>query len=405
MAILQSIRVLDLTRVVAGPWCTQVLADLGADVIKIERPEGGDDTRRASPFVTGADGKKTSDSAFFMGSNRGKRSLTVDIANPEGAQLIRELAAQCDVFIENYKVGALRRYGLDYDSIKAIRPDIIYCSVTGFGQEGPYASRPAYDSVLQAMGGLMSTCGQPDGEPGAGPIRAAVPITDIFTGLYAAIGILAAIIHRNQTGEGQYIDAAMIDVTTAINGHLALGYLMTGMVPQRQGNNNPITAPSEVFRGADGYFTMSAGNHGQFIHLLDTLGIDAATAHDPRFANNIERIRHRKELHEILEAQTVRQPVMQWIDALSAANVPCAPIYDMQQLFDDPHVKGRGLALRLPHASGVDVPVLRSPLRLSAAPVEHRAPPMLGQHTEQVLKAVLGKGDTDIDRLRAQKII
>jgi crotonobetainyl-CoA:carnitine CoA-transferase CaiB-like acyl-CoA transferase len=405
MAVLQSIRVLDLTRVIAGPWCTQVLADLGADVIKVERPDGGDDTRRVSPFVIGADGKKTSDSAFFMGSNRGKRSLTVDIANPEGAQLVRELAAQCDVFIENYKVGALKRYGLDYDSIKAVKPDIIYCSVTGFGQEGPYASRPAYDSVLQAMGGLMSTCGLPDGEPGAGPIRAAVPITDIFTGLYAAIGILAAIIHHKQTGEGQYIDAAMIDVTTAINGHLALGYLMTGAVPQRQGNDNPITAPSEVFRGADGYFTMSAGNSGQFAHLLATLGVDAATARDPRFANNIERIRHRKELHVILEAQTIRQPVMQWIDALSAANVPCAPIYDMQQLFDDPHVKSRGLALRLPHASGVDVPVLRSPLRLSAAPVEHRAPPMLGQHSEHVLKAVLGKSDKDIDRLREQHII
>jgi crotonobetainyl-CoA:carnitine CoA-transferase CaiB-like acyl-CoA transferase len=405
MAILQSIRVLDLTRVVAGPWCTQVLADLGADVIKVERPEGGDDTRRVSPFVVAADGTKTNDSAFFMGSNRGKRSLTVDIATPEGAQLLRELAAQCDVFIENYKVGALKRYGLDYESIKAIRPDIIYCSVTGFGQEGPYASRPAYDSVLQAMGGLMSTCGLPDGEPGAGPMRAAVPITDIFTGLYAAIGILAAVIHHKQTGEGQYIDAAMIDVTTAINGHLALGYLMTGTVPQRQGNNNPITAPSEVFRGADGYFSMSAGNSGQFTSLMATLGIDAATAQDPRFANNIERIRHRKELHEILEAQTVRQPVMHWIDALSAANVPCAPIYDMQQLLADPHVQGRELVLQVPHASGVDVPLLRSPFRLSASPVQHKAPPMLGQHTDEVLSRDLGRSVDEIEQLRRARVI
>ena len=405
MSILQSIRVLDLTRVVAGPWCTQALADLGADVIKVERPEGGDDTRRVSPFVVGADGTRTNDSAFFMGSNRGKRSLTVDIATPEGAQLLRDLVAQCDVFIENYKVGALKRYGLDYDSIKAIRPDIIYCSVTGFGQEGPYASRPAYDSVLQAMGGLMSTCGVPDGEPGAGPLCAAVPITDIFTGLYAAIGILAAVIHHKQTGEGQYIDAAMIDVTTAINGHLALGYLMTGTVPKREGNNNPITAPSEVFRGADGYFSMSAGNNGQFANLLATLGIDPATAQDSRFVSNIERIRHRKELHEILEAQTVRKPVMQWIDALSAANVPCAPIYDMQQLLADPHVQGRDMVLQVPHASGVDVPVLRSPFRLSASPVQHKAPPMLGQHTDEVLSRDLGKSAEEIEQLRQARVI
>ena len=236
-------------------------------------------------------------------------------------------------------------------------------------------------------------------------MRAAVPITDIFTGLYAAIGVLAAVIHHRQTGEGQYIDAAMIDVTTAINGHLALGYLMTGTVPKREGNNNPITAPSEVFRGADGYFSMSAGNNGQFANLLATLGIGAATAQDPRFVNNIERIRHRKELHEILEAQTVQQPVMRWIDTLSAANVPCAPIYDMQQLLADPHVQGRELVLQVPHASGVDVPVLRSPLRLSASPVKHKAPPMLGQHTNEVLSRSLGKSTAEIEQLRRARVI
>lgn len=405
MAILDGVRVLDLTRVIAGPWCTQVLADLGADVIKIERPDGGDDTRRVSPFVVASDGSQTNDSAFFMGSNRGKRSVTVDIAHPEGAQLIRDLAAQCDVFIENYKVGALKRYGLDHESIKAVRPDIVYCSVTGFGQEGPYASRPAYDSVLQAMGGLMSTCGLPDGEPGAGPIRAAVPITDIFAGLYAAIGILAAILHQRKTGEGQFIDTAMIDTTTAINGHLALGYLMTGEVPQRQGNNNPITAPSEVFRAADGYFTMSAGNNGQFAQMLLALGLELSVAQEPRFITNITRIVHRAELHAILEAQTQQHPVAYWIERLSAVNVPCAPIYDMRQLFDDPHVQGRGLAMTLPHGRGVDVPALRSPLRLSASPVSHRAPPMLGQHTAEVLGGTLGKSEAQIAQLRTAGVI
>ena len=382
MGILDKVRVLDLTRVVAGPWCTQTLADLGADVIKIERPDGGDDTRKVGPFVTGADGKPTSDSAFFMGSNRGKRSLTLDIASPEGAQLVRDLAVQSDVFIENHKVGALQKYGLDAASIRALNPRIIYCSVTGFGQDGPYAPRPAYDSVMQAMCGLMSTCGHPDGEPGAGPMRSAVPIADIFTGLYAAIGILAALMQRAQTGEGQFIDAAMADVTTAINAHLALGYLMTGQVPQRQGNNNPITAPSEVFRAQDGYFSMSAANAGQFTGLLQALGIDTALDQDPRFASGMARIKHRRALHNILEARTLEHPVRYWIDRLSPLNVPCAPIYDMQQLFDDPHVRHRQLAMRLPHASGVDVPVLRSPLHLSAAPVQHRAPPMLGQHTD-----------------------
>jgi crotonobetainyl-CoA:carnitine CoA-transferase CaiB-like acyl-CoA transferase len=405
MGILENVRVLDLTRILAGPWCTQTLADLGADVIKVERPDGGDETRKVGPFVTGADGKQTSDSAFFMGSNRGKRSLTIDIASDEGARIVRELAAQSDVFIENYKVGALQKYGLDYESIRALNPRIIYCSVTGFGQDGPYAPRPAYDSVMQAMCGLMSTCGHPDGEPGAGPMRSAVPVADIFTGLYAAIGILAAIIHRRDSGEGQYIDAAMMDVTTAINAHLALGYLMTGKVPQRQGNNNPITAPSEVFRGADGHFTMSAANDGQFDSLLRVLGLDPATAQDERFQTSITRIQHRAALHAILEARTLGQPVAHWIERLSAANVPCAPINNMQQLFADPHVKHRDLVLQVPHGSGVDVPLLRSPLHLSAAPVDHRAPPTLGQHSAEVLHDLLGKTEADIARLRAAGVV
>lgn len=405
MTILQSVRVLDLTRVVAGPWATQVLADLGADVIKIERPGVGDDTRRAAPFVVDANGEKSNDSAFFMGCNRSKRSFTVDIANPEGADIIRELALHSDVFIENYKVGALKRYGLDYEALHALNPALIYCSVTGFGQDGPYAERPAYDSVLQAMCGLMSTCGQPDGEPGAGPMRSAVPIADIFTGLYAAIAVLAAVVHKRQTGEGQYIDMAMIDVATAINGHLALSYLMTGEVPQRQGNNNPITAPSEVFKAQGGYFTMSAGNNDQFKRLLQVFGLDPDLSLEPRFVTNVERIKHRKELHEILETQTLTQPVAHWIEQLSAQTVPCAPINDMKQMFDDPQVRHRDLALQVMHGSGVRVPTLRSPLRLSTSPVAHRAAPMLGEHSDEVLSSLLGKSASDIQRLRQEGIV
>lgn len=405
MTILDSVRVLDLTRVVAGPWATQVLADLGADVIKIERPGAGDDTRRAAPFVVDASGNTTNDSAFFMGCNRGKRSFTVDIASPEGADMIRALALQSDVFIENYKVGALKRYGLDYETLHAQNPALIYCSVTGFGQDGPYADRPAYDSVLQAMCGLMSTCGQPDGEPGAAPMRSAVPIADIFTGLYAAVAVLAAVIHQRKTGEGQYIDMAMIDVTTAINGHLALGYLMTGKVPQRQGNNNPITAPSEVFKAQGGYFTMSAGNNEQFKRLLQVCGADTALALEPRFATNVERIKHRKDLHDILEARTLTQPVAYWIERLSAQTVPCAPINDMQQMFDDPQVLHRDIALEVMHGSGVKVPTLRSPLRLPTSPVAHRAPPMLGEHSDDVLASLLGKSASDIQRLRQEGIV
>jgi len=405
MGALSHVKVLDLTRVVAGPWCTQTLADLGADVIKIERPGTGDDTRRVGPYVSAADGRRTQDSAFFLGCNRNKRSVTVDITAARGAALVRELALSSDVLVENYKVGALRQHGLDAATLCAAHPGLVYCSVTGFGQDGPYAPRPAYDSVLQAMGGLMSTCGVPDGEPGAGPMRAAVPITDIFTGLYAAIAIMAALTQRAASGRGQTIDMAMIDVTTALNAHLALGYLMTGEVPQRQGNLNPITAPSEVFRASDGHFSMSAGNDGQFAAMLQVLGLDPSLAADPRFASNAARIRSRVELHDILQAQARTATVAHWIERLSARGVPCAAINDMRQLFDDPQVRHRELALRVPHASGTEVPTLRSPLRLPDSPVEHRAPPMLGQHTREVLRERLGLDPAAIEALQRDGIV
>lgn len=400
--VLEGVRVLDLTRVIAGPWCTQTLADLGAEVIKVERPVGGDDTRRVGPFVQTP---KEGDSAFYMGVNRNKQSVTIDISTPEGSALVRELAAQCDVLVENYKVGDLKRYGLDYETLSQSNPALIYCSVTGFGQNGPYAARPAYDSVLQAMCGLMSTCGHPDGEPGAGPMRAGVPIADIFTGLYAAIAVMGAVMQCRSTGQGQYIDMAMVDATTAVLGHLALGYLMNGEVPQRQGNNNPITSPSGVFKASDGYFSMSAGNNGQFVAMLEVLDLPVELAQQPRFANNIERIRHRKELDALLQAVTLTRPVAEWVEKLSACTVPCAAINDMRQVFADPQVKHRELHLNVLHGSGEQVPTLRSPLRLPLSPVSYVAPPTLGQHTQSVLSELLAKSDEQIASLRASGVI
>ena len=395
------VRVLDLTRVIAGPWCTQVLADLGAEVIKIEKPDGGDDTRRVGPFV--GDPAK-GDSAFFLGANRGKRSVTLDISQPEGQALLHGLVAQCDVLVENFKVGDLRRYGLDHESLRGKHPGLVYCSVTGFGQDGPYAARPAYDSVLQAMCGLMSTCGHADGEPGGGPMRAGVPIADVFSGLYAAIAVLAALMHKRASGQGQFIDLAMVDVSTAVMGHLALGYLMTGEVPKRQGNNNPITAPSEVFRASDGYFSMSAGNNGQFLALLDVLGLPPELAQDPRFVTNIERLKHRQALHELLESVTRTRPVVHWIASLSERTVPCAAINDMRQVFEDPQVRHRDLHMALPHGSGQTVPTLRSPLRMSAMDVRHEAPPMLGEHTDRVLGEWLGLSAQQLLALRERAV-
>lgn len=403
-AILQGIKVLDLTRVVAGPWATQNLADMGATVFKIEKPGDGDDTRRMGPFMTDADGNETSDSAFFLCCNRGKQSITVDISRPEGAELVRKLAARCDVVVENYKAGSLKKYGLDYESIRAVRPDIIYCSVTGFGPDGPYAPRPAYDFILQGMAGLMSTCGQPEGAPGAAPMRTAIPLTDILTGLYASVALMGALYHRQATGEGQLIDAAMIDAAVAANGHLALGYHMTGKVPQRAGNSNPVASPSEVFPCRDGHLIVAAGNNGQFAALCRVLGCEALLG-DPRFAQNTDRVRNRPALREALGEALLHWNSADLIQALEAAGVPCGPINEMDDVFNDPQVKHRGLLMRLPHASGTDVPSLRSPLRFSATPVKMTAPPQLGQHTDIALKAELGMTAEEVRSYRERGLV
>jgi len=404
LAILSNVRVLDLTRVVAGPWATQILADLGAEVIKIEKPNEGDDTRRIGPFVRDREGRETDNSAFYLACNRGKRSVTIDISTERGQSLIRDLAAQSDIFVENYKAGSLARYGLDYPAIRAINPRIIYCSVTGFGGDGPYASRPAYDFILQGMSGLMSTCGHPDGAPGAGPMRTAVPITDITTGLYAAISILGALIHRSQTGLGQFIDAAMIDSAVALNGHLAIGYLMTGKVPARIGNANPIASPSEVHATRDGHMIVAAGNDGQFKALASAIGLPQL-AGDSRFRSNSDRVRNRKDLFPRLAEKLREETTAFWVDRLSVAGVPCGPINELDAVFADPQVRHRGIQLEAEHGTGGDVPLLKSPLNLSASPIEYRAPPLLGEGTDEVLGRLLQLSPDEVAQLRAQAVI
>ncbi len=401
--VLSGVRILDLSRVVSGPWCTQILADLGAEVIKIERPETGDDTRQMGPFLEDSDGAPTSDSAIFLACNRGKRSMTADIASPEGAALVRELAVSCDVFIENFKAGTLARFGLDYESVRAIRPDVVYCSITGFGHDGPYAARPAYDFVMQAMSGLMSTTGQPEGTPGSAPLRTAIPLTDMVTGLYAAIAILAALMHRNATGEGQFIDAAMLDSAVALNANLAVGFLMNGKVPKRSGNTNAVVAPSDLFETADGNVIIAVSNDAQFRSFCTLIGAPEL-ADDPRFVNNTKRFARRSELRDILAPSLRSAPTSVWVARCAAANVPCGPINHMHEVFADAQVRHRGLAIAVPHASGRSVRLVRSPINLSASPVEHRAPPRLGQDTDSILDG-LGLSPDEIASLRARRIV
>jgi len=403
--ILEGIKVLDLTRVIAGPMCTQILADMGATVYKIEKPGEGDDTRRMGPFLNDpVTGEPLNDSALYLAYNRGKQSVTVDIATEEGAQLVRDLALRCDVVIDNYKVGSLAKYGLDADSLRRLKPELICCSITGFGQTGPYAPQPAYDFILQGMAGPMSTCGLPDEQPGGGPMRTAIPMTDMVTGLYASIGILGALMHRQKTGEGQMIDAAMLDATVAFNGHLAVGYLMSGKAPQRVGNTNPIASPSEVFECADGRIIIAAGNNGQFQQMCAVLGAPDMPA-DPRFATNMQRIAHRSALREALQALVRDQPRAQLLTQLSAANVPAGPINDMAQVFADPQTQHRELVVELPHSSGQNVRVVRSPLNFSASPVAHRAPPRLGEHSVQTLREELGLSEAQVEGLVRKGII
>ncbi len=400
------LRILDLTRVLAGPWCAQNLADLGADVIKIERPGCGDDTRAwGPPYARDADGKDTSESAYYLSANRGKRSVTVDIASAEGQALIRELALVSDVVLENYKVGQLKRYGLDYESLKAIKPDIVYCSITGFGQDGPYAHRSGYDFLIQGMGGLMSVTGERDDLPGGGPQKAGVALTDLMTGMYATVAVMAALTHRDRTGEGQYIDMALLDTQVAMLANVGSNYLNSGKPPKRWGNAHANIVPYQSFACADGHIIVAAGNDSQYQKFVEAGG-RPELATDSRFATNPQRVSNRDLLVPLLADMVRTRSRADWIARLEAVGVPCGPINNVAEVFNNPQVQARQAAVDLPHPLAGKVKLVRSPMRLSVTPaLAERAPPLLGQHTDEVLRELLRRSDEDIARLRAQGAI
>ncbi len=406
MGALSHLRVLDLSRVLAGPWSGQILADLGADVIKVERPDSGDDTRAwGPPFLRDARGENTSEAAYYLSANRNKRSVTIDFTQPEGQRLVRELAAKSDIVIENFKVGGLASYGLDYERLKAVNPRLIYCSITGFGQTGPYAKRAGYDFMIQGLGGLMSLTGRPEGEQGAGPIKVGVALTDILTGLYSTVAILAALAHRDQSGEGQHIDMALLDVQVACLANQAMNYLTTGTPPKRLGNAHPNIVPYQDFPTADGDFILTVGNDGQFRKFAEVAG-QPQWADDQRFATNKQRVAHRAELIPLIRQATVFKTTAEWVAELERAGVPCGPINDLAQMFQDPQVVARGLKVDVPHPLAGSVPQVASPIRLSETPVEYRrAPPLLGEHTEAVLRDVLGLDAGAVQVLRSAGVL
>lgn len=406
MGALSHIRVLDLTRVLAGPWCAQTLADFGADVIKVERPGAGDDTRHwGPPYLKDANGDDTAEAAYYLAANRNKRSVTVDIATPEGQQIVRELAAQSDVVLENYKVGQLKKYGLDYESLRAVKPDLIYCSVTGFGQTGPYAHRAGYDFIVQGIGGFMSITGERDSEPGGGPQKAGVAIADLATGLYSTIAVLAALAHRDRTGEGQYIDMALLDVQVALLANMNTNFLASGKPPVRWGNAHPNIVPYQTFQTRDGWIIVAVGNDGQFRKFVEAGG-RPELADDERFATNPSRVRHRDTLVPILAEMVKTRGKADWIGALEAAGVPCGPINELDEVFDNEQVVARGMQVSLPHPCGADVKLVRNPIRMSATPPDARtAPPLLGAQTEDVLRDMLGYDEARIAALKAKQAI
>jgi len=403
---LSHIRVLDLSRVLAGPWAGQNLADLGAEVIKIERPGAGDDSRAfGPPWVKDRSGKDTRDSAYFTSANRGKKSVTINIAAAEGQALVRELARRCDVLIENYKYGDLPRYGLGYEDLRELNPGLIYCSVTGFGQTGPYRQRPGYDFMIQGMGGMMSVTGEPDGAPGGGPQRAGVPIADIITGMYASIAICAALAHRAQSGSGQHLDLALLDSQIALLAYQNTNYFATGLPPERIGNLHPNIVPYQPFRAADGELILACGNDNLYNKFCEAAGCPEL-ARDPRFATNGKRVENRAELTRLLAEVFKKRSTREWLELLEAAGVPNGPINDIAQVFEEPQVKARGVRIELDHATAGKLPMVASPMRFSGTPIEyHRGPPVLGEHTAEVLRGLLGKSEAEIARLRAAGII
>jgi crotonobetainyl-CoA:carnitine CoA-transferase CaiB-like acyl-CoA transferase len=403
---LQHIRVLDLTRVLAGPWATQSLADLGADVIKVERPGTGDETRTwGPPWLRDAEGRETAESAYYLSVNRGKKSVTVDLSKPDGQKLVRDLATRCDVVVENYKVGDLARYGLAYQDVRGLHPKVIYCSITGFGQDGPYAQRPGYDFVFQGIGGLMSITGERDDRPGGGPQKVGIAVTDVMAGMYAGLAVTAAIVHRDRTGEGQFIDLALFDSIVAFTANQALNFWCSGRIPTRHGNAHVNIAPYQVFAAADRPIILAVGNDGQFVSFCRTAD-RPELATDPRFRTNPDRVRNRELLVPIVEEIVRARAAADWVRGLADAGVPCGLVNDLEQVFDDPHVRHRGMRVEIPHPAGVPCPTVASPMRFSATPVEYRTPPpRLGQHTREVLKELLGMAENEIEALAARGVI
>jgi crotonobetainyl-CoA:carnitine CoA-transferase CaiB-like acyl-CoA transferase len=403
---LSGIKVLDLTRVLAGPLSAQMLGDLGADVIKIERPGTGDDARAfGPPYLVDPQGKENNNNSFYLCANRNKRSVTVNIASPEGQQIIRELARDVDVFMENYKVGDLKRYGLDYESIRAVNPRVIYCSVTGFGQTGPYAPRAGYDAIFQAMGGLMSVTGHMDGEPGAGPMKVGPSIVDYMTGMNTSIGILAALYHRKNTGVGQHIDVCLLDTVIASLSHYAQIYLVNGTTPPRRGTWGNGGMPAGVFRCADGELMLVVGNDGQFARTCEVLGAPEL-ATNPKFHKNNDRVVNGKEIMAIYAGLFLKNTVAHWLEQLEKAGVPCGPVNDFAHVFADPHVRSRGMEVKVDHPFEPHLSLIRNALTFSETPVtEYRAPPLLGEHTDEILSRTLGYGEDRIAELKARGAI
>ncbi len=403
---LSGIKILDLSRVLAGPLSAQMLGDLGADVIKIERPGTGDDARAfGPPYLVDPEGKENNNNSFYLCANRNKRSVTVNIASPEGQGIIRELAKGVDVFMENYKVGDLKRYGLDYDSIKAINPKVIYCSVTGFGQTGPYAPRAGYDAILQAMGGLMSVTGHIDGEPGEGPMKVGPSIVDYMTGMNTSIGILSALYHRDANGgEGQHIDVCLFDTVIASLSHWLQIYLVNGKVPPRRGTWGNGGMPAGVFRCTDGEIMVVVGNDGQYARTCEVLGAPELIT-DPRFLKNNDRVKHGKEIMAIYAALFLKKPMKHWLDELEKAGVPSGPINDFEQVFSDPHVQSRGMRVKVNHPFEPDLSLCRNAITFSGTPITtYRPPPRLGEHTSEVL-ATIGYDELKLAGLRERKVI
>lgn len=403
---LEHIRVLDLTRVLAGPWATQNFADLGAEVIKVERPSAGDDTRGwGPPFLKDSKGRETRDSSYFLSANRGKKSITVDISVREGQEIIRRLAATSDVLVENYKVGTLARYGLDFATLYEINPKLVYCSITGFGQSGPYAHLPGYDFVFQGMGGLMSITGQPEGTPGDEPMKSGLAISDLLTGMYATTAILAALEHRNVSGKGQYIDISLLDCIVAVSSYQAINFMLSGRIPQRMGNGHPNMVPYQVFRCREGSIIVAVGNDEQFRVFCDLIGRNDLAV-DERYTTVAGRNVHRDTLIPEIANSMLSKSMAEWIPLMEARNVPCGPINNLKQVFDDPQVRHRNMQLSLNHSAGVPAPAVANPMRFSATPIGYeRSAPLLGEHNAAILQHLLGLTTDDLDDLKTRNII